>query len=82
MGLGKLKEIAEVFSKEGKANTAVALIQDGSLPTQKIAIGTIDKIVDIASEKNIKAPAVIVIGEVVKQGQQLSENLLRLNYLS
>jgi uroporphyrin-III C-methyltransferase len=51
MGLGKLKEITEVFNKEGKSDTAIALIQDGSLPTQKIALGTIETIVDVAKEK-------------------------------
>ena len=67
MGLLKLKEITEVFIQEGKAGMAVALIQDGSLPTQKIALGTIDTIFETAAEQQIKAPAVIVIGEVVKQ---------------
>lgn len=70
MGLGKLKEIADIFAKEGKANTAIALIQDGSLPTQKVAVGTINTIIDIAENNQIKAPAVIVIGEVVEQHQQ------------
>lgn len=69
MGLGKLKEITEIFSKEGKSSTAIALIQDGSLPTQKVAVGTINTIVDIADNNQIKAPAVIVIGEVVEQHQ-------------
>ena len=82
MGLGKLKEIVELFSKEGKANTAIALIQDGSLPSQKIALGTINNIVGIADEKNIKAPAVIVIGEVVEQQPNFQERLIHLNYLS
>ena len=82
MGLGKLKEIAEIFFKEGKANTAIALIQDGSLPTQKIALGTIETIVDIAQEKNIKAPAVIVIGEVVKQHQDFESILINYQHLS
>jgi hypothetical protein len=76
MGLGKLKEITEIFSKEGKSNTAIALIQDGSLPTQKIALGTIETIVDVANDNNIKAPAVIVIGEVVKQNPNF-ESLLK-----
>jgi uroporphyrin-III C-methyltransferase len=66
MGLSKLKEITAIFSNEGKGDTSIALIQDGSLPTQKIALGTISTIVDIAKENNIKAPAVIVIGDVVK----------------
>ncbi len=82
MGLGKLKEIAEIFSKEGKADTAIALIQDGSLPTQKVVLGTIETIEAIAQEQNIKAPAVIVIGEVVEQQPNFKEHLLNLNYLS
>jgi uroporphyrin-III C-methyltransferase len=75
MGLGKLKEITEVFTKEGKSETAIALIQDGSLPTQKVAVGTIETIIDISKNENIKAPAIIVIGEVVKQNQDFEEVL-------
>lgn len=82
MGLGKLREITEVFNKEGKSDTAIALIQDGSLSTQKVALGTIETIVDIAQEKNIKAPAVIVIGEVVKQHQHFESILLNYQFLS
>jgi uroporphyrin-III C-methyltransferase len=81
MGLSKLKEITAIFSKEGKRDLAVALIQDGSLPTQQIALGTIDTIVDIAIEKNIKAPAVIVIGEVVKQHRNFPLVILNHTYL-
>ncbi|MES2516266.1 MAG: uroporphyrinogen-III C-methyltransferase [Bacteroidota bacterium] len=82
MGLGKLKEIAEIFAKEGKRDTAIALLQDGSLPTQKTALGTIDTIVDIAQKKNIKAPAVIVIGDVVKQHPDFESILSNYQFLS
>jgi uroporphyrin-III C-methyltransferase len=82
MGLGKLKEIAKVFTKEGKEDTAIALIQDGSLPSQKVVLGTIETIVDLAKEKNIKAPAVIVIGEVVKQHQDFASILSNYQFLS
>ena len=81
MGLRKLKEITEVFTKEGKENIAIALIQDGSLPTQKVALGTIETIIDIAQEKSIKAPAVIVIGEVVKQHQDFESILSNYQFL-
>ena len=81
MGLGKLKEIVEIFSQEGKKETAFALIQDGSLPSQKVALGTIDTIIKIAEEKEIKAPAVIVIGEVVEQHRDFSEVLSDYNHL-
>ena len=82
MGLGKLKEITDIFSKEGKANTAIALIQDGSLPSQKVVLGTIESIEAIALEENIKAPAVIVIGDVVQQHPSFNEYLVSHNYLS
>lgn len=82
MGLNKLKEIRDVFIQEGKNDTAIALIQDGSLPTQKIALGLMDTIIDIAQENDIKAPAVIVIGEVVKQNEKFNSTILNLNSLS
>lgn len=82
MGLGKLKEIVDVFSHEGKAETAIALIQDGSLPTQKVAIATIETIVDIAQKENIEAPAVIVIGEVVKQHSVFDSILSNYQFLA
>jgi uroporphyrin-III C-methyltransferase len=82
MGLGKLKEITEIFSQEGKSNIAIALIQDGSLPTQKVALGRIETIVDIAQEKNIEAPAIIVIGEVVKQHHDFEYILSNYQFLS
>ena len=66
MGLNKLKEITEIFKQHGKQDTAVAIIQNGSLPTENLALGTIDTIVEIAAEEKIAAPAIIVIGDVVK----------------
>lgn len=66
MGLNKLKEIVKIFQQEGKNDTAVAIIQNGSLPTENLAIGTIDTIVEIAKDEKIAAPAIIVIGDVVK----------------
>lgn len=67
MGVSKLKEIVELYQKEGKNNTAIALIQNGSLETEKVVTGIIDNIVNEAEKGKIGAPAVIVIGEVVKQ---------------
>ncbi len=81
MGLNKLKEIVEVFKQEGKEDTAIALIQNGSLPTYNLALGTIDTIEEIAKEANIQAPAVIVIGEVVKQHKEFPTVLTNWNYL-
>ena len=81
MGLSKLKEIAEVFKSVGKQDAAVAVIQNGSLPTERIAMGTIDTIVDILKNEKITAPAVIVIGEVVKLHADFPMSLTNWEYL-
>ncbi len=81
MGLNKLKEIVEVFQTQGKQDVAVAIIQNGSLPTEKIALGTIDTIVDIAIHEKLEAPAIIVIGEVVKLHASFPASLTDWKYL-
>jgi uroporphyrin-III C-methyltransferase len=66
MGLSKLEEIAEAFKQEGKNDIPVAVIQNGTLATENVALGTIDTIVQEVKEQTIKSPAVIIIGDVVK----------------
>ena len=81
MGVNKLAEIVEAYKNAGKEDTGVAIIQDGTLPTEKIAIGNIETIRDIAIEQNIQAPAVIVIGEVVKLHKAFPLKLANLKHL-
>jgi uroporphyrin-III C-methyltransferase len=70
MGMNKLKEIMGIFSRFHKDETPVAIIQNGSLPNQKMGIGTVSNITSIAREKRLGSPAIIVIGEVVKVAQK------------
>lgn len=72
MGLNKLAEIAAIFSDSGKKTESVAVISNGSLPNQRTVIGTIGNIASRAAHEGIPAPAVIVIGEVVKQSDVVS----------
>jgi len=65
MGLNKLAEIVEIFKKEDKHNMPVAVIQNGSTPQEKMVIGIIDSIVETVKNNEIKAPAIIILGEVV-----------------
>lgn len=65
MGLNKLAEIARIYQDVGRGNLPVAVIQNGSLPDEKIALGTMSNIADRARTQQIGAPAVIIIGEVV-----------------
>ncbi|WP_428331145.1 uroporphyrinogen-III C-methyltransferase [Mucilaginibacter sp.] len=65
MGIHKLKEITEIFKKEGKNKLPVAVIQSGTTIDEKVAIGIVDTIVEVVEEKKITSPALIVFGEVV-----------------
>ena len=65
MGLAKIKEIAAVFIENGKPNLPVAVIQNGSLPTEKTAIGTVETIAQIIENEQITAPAILIFGSVV-----------------
>ena len=79
MGMGKLAEIVEVFSSEGKQNTPVAIIQNGTTEDEKFGVGTISSICDIVKKQNLSNPAIIVIGEVVHQRVQLNSINTELN---
>jgi len=65
MGIHKLAEITEIFKKEGKNKLPVAVIQSGTTNNEKVAVGIVDTIVEIAEENKITSPALIVFGEVV-----------------
>ena len=66
MGVKNLPNITRNLINHGKsADTPVALIQWGTTSSQKTVTGTLDKIAEKARTAGIKAPAIIVIGDVV-----------------
>lgn len=65
MGMRKLSEIAAHFIKNGKAKTPVMVIQNGSLPTEKTVLGTVETIFDLVKYEGLGSPGIIIIGEVV-----------------
>lgn len=67
MGMGNLSQIVDLYKTEGKAKTPIAIIQNGTRINEKIGIGTIETIESIVEEKQLKAPSIIVIGEVVNE---------------
>ena len=81
MGLRQLPQIVAIYQSFQRGNVPVAVIQDGSLPTENIAVGSIDTIVEAARQENIKAPAVIVIGEVVRKNPHAAYLLSIENHL-
>ncbi|MCA1713065.1 MAG: uroporphyrinogen-III C-methyltransferase [Actinobacteria bacterium] len=61
MSVGRLAAVAEVLVAAGRdASTPVAVVQDGTLPTQTVAYATLGT----AGDLELRPPAVVVIGEV------------------
>src|SRR5690606_34415783 len=69
MGYAKLAQIVDLYKSYGKGELPIALIQNGSLPTERIALARVDTILDEAEKNLIGVPAVIVLGEVVAKHQ-------------
>lgn len=65
MGVNKIAEIVKIYQKEGLGRMPIAIIQNGSTPDEKFAIGVINTIEEQVLENKLAAPAVIVIGAVV-----------------
>ena len=72
MGMSKLDEIVRIFSNENKQDTPVAIIQEGTTENEKVGFGTISTIIKVVEEKQLANPAIIIIGEVVKERVELS----------
>jgi len=73
MGVGSLESTATNLIEGGLSpNLPVAVIEWGTTEKQRSLIGTLGTIAEEVREKNVKPPAVIVIGEVVNLGSKLS----------
>ncbi|WP_194766751.1 uroporphyrinogen-III C-methyltransferase [Tamlana sp. I1] len=79
MGMSKLDDIVKIFSAENKQDVAIAIIQNGTRPDENVGIGTIGTIQKIVAEKQLTSPAIIVIGDVVKERVQLSSVVAEVN---
>jgi uroporphyrin-III C-methyltransferase len=81
MGMSKLSEIVALFEAEGKSELPVAIIQDGTTEREKIGTGTVDTIETIVQQQQLTNPAIIVIGEVVKHRETITELIGQANEL-
>ncbi len=71
MGMHKLPQIIDLFQKEDKGDLPVAIIQNGTTTEEKIGVGTVDSILNIVKEQGLSSPAIIVLGEVVRESNKL-----------
>jgi uroporphyrin-III C-methyltransferase len=61
------------FGKDPK--TPVALIERGTRPDQRVTVGVLENIAEVAKERGVKAPAITVIGNVVTLHDILGEQV-------
>ncbi len=72
MGLSRLPEISASLLFHGRgADTPVAAIAQGSLPGERVVVGTLGTIAGDVARAGLRAPATIVVGEVVRMRQRL-----------
>jgi uroporphyrin-III C-methyltransferase len=73
MGTKKLAEIVKVYQQFGRTDLPIAIIQSGTTNEEKIVAGYISDIELKAKEAQAEAPAIIIVGEVVKESVKLAE---------
>jgi uroporphyrin-III C-methyltransferase len=74
MGLRNLDKIAAALRRGGlPADTPAAVIASATLADQQILVSTLDTIAAEAHAANLTAPAMAVIGDIVRTRQQLLE---------
>jgi uroporphyrin-III C-methyltransferase / precorrin-2 dehydrogenase / sirohydrochlorin ferrochelatase len=73
MGVERLAEVVEQLRAHGRAaDTPVAVIENGTLPNERVVVGTLAAIVEDAARERVASPAVIVVGEVVRLREALA----------
>ena len=72
MGLHGIDILCKELVAHGlPASTAAALIQQGTTPQQRVLTGDLNTLPQIVHEGNVKAPTLIIVGEVVRLRDQL-----------
>ena len=72
MGLQHVESIAAGLMRAGRReDTPIAVISNGTLPTQNKCVGTLKNIVAKMKEAHLKSPAIIVAGDVVNMSDEL-----------
>ncbi|MBI5488759.1 MAG: uroporphyrinogen-III C-methyltransferase [Deltaproteobacteria bacterium] len=73
MGVGRLAEIAAALIAGGRAaSPPAAVVRRGATPRQEVVVGTLADIAERAREREIRPPAVLVVGEVVALRERIA----------
>lgn len=72
MGLKNLPNIVKNLIENGKdPKTPAGVLQEGTTARQKMAVGTLENIVEVVEREGIQTPAITVVGDVVSLADEL-----------
>ncbi|MER7363188.1 uroporphyrinogen-III C-methyltransferase [Nonomuraea wenchangensis] len=72
MAVERLPKVAEALLRDGRSpDTPVMVVQDGTLPTQRAVVASLSTVADRVSAAGIRPPAIVVVGDVVRVGQEV-----------
>ena len=73
MGMTHLKEIALTIAAMRSPREPMAVIQNGTMPEEKVVMGNASNILSLVQTHGLGSPAVIVVGKVVEEGRHLND---------
>ncbi len=77
MGVGRLAQLVDGLVAGGKSSsTPIAIIERAYAPDQRVSVGTLESIVEIAAVEQIANPAIIIVGDVVSVPTWLTASVL------
>lgn len=76
MGVNTLGHSAHVLASGTRgADCPVAIVEDGYGANQRVTIGTLGTITELAAARQVRSPAVIVVGDVVRLSPHADERI-------
>ena len=72
MAMGNLAGIVAKLKEHGlEGDTPVGIVHEGTKPTQEVLTATIDTVIEEVARTGITAPAIVVIGDVVRERERI-----------
>ena len=76
MAVNRLEQVVEDLRAEGvREETPVAIVENGTLPGERVICSELSEIVREAAAADIRPPSLILVGEVVRLREQLTAAL-------